>query len=185
MPRQFAFKLAFSLTIAGIVLGFLFPFDVVHSEERVVSEYELKAAVLYKLLKFVEWPEGNRKRPYLTVGILGDDPFGDSLGILQNRTVGGRPVAVRRSHSIHALKHCDVLFVTRSESERVEGIVRTASSLNMLTVGDAAGFARRGIIINFYLQDQKLRFEINVEAAKRSGLSISSQVLKLGRVVQY
>lgn len=177
-------RLTVFMLIAGIILGFpAFP-STAFPEQRPVHEYDLKAAFLYNLLKFVDWPDDVQRSPHLVIGILGDDPFGASIEVLKDRMVGRRLVVIRRGHSLQALKRCDVLFVSRSESGRVERVVRSALPMHALVVGDSAGFAERGVMINFFLHERKLRFEINVDAARRAGLKVSSQVLRLGKVIR-
>ncbi len=178
-PRLIVFMLT-----AWIVLGFLSSPSAILSEEGPVREYDLKAAFLYNILKFVDWPDEVQARPHLVIGILGEDPFGASIEVLRNKMIGRRIVVIRRGSSVQALKQCDVLFIARSESERVERIVRSAVPMHTLVVGDTTGFAERGVMVNFFLLDRKVRFEINLEAARRAKLTVSSQVLKLGRVIR-
>ncbi len=168
----------------GLLMGAVLADPAALSEDRIVREHDLKAAYIYNIIKFVDWPESARHDPELRIGIIGADPFGSSIEIIKGKIVGKRRITVLRSQNLQTLKHCHALFISRSESRQVEWIARNASSLNILTFGDTAGFASRGIIVNFFLQDNKLRFEINIDAARRAGLAISSQVLKLGRIVK-
>ncbi len=181
--NRFPRLIVFTLT-AWIVLGFLSAPSAVLSEEGPAREYDLKAAFLYNILKFVDWPDEIQIRPHLVIGILGEDPFGASIEVLRNKMIGRRIVVIRRGSSVQALKRCDVLFVSRSETDRLERIVRSVLPMHTLVVGDTAGFAERGVMVNFFLLDRKVRFEINVEAARRAKLTISSQVLRLGRVIR-
>jgi hypothetical protein len=82
------------------------------------------------------------------------------------------------------LKDCNILFVSASEKEHIDSVVDAMKWLPILTIGDAPGFARRGGIMNFTLEDNKVRFEVNVEAAKHADLTISSRLLTLARIVQ-
>lgn len=168
----------------GLLLGVFLPSQAALSGDKIVHEYDLKAAYIYNIVKFVAWPETTRPDSELRIGVLGSDPFGPALEALSGKMVGKRRIVIHKVQNTQALKNCDAIFISRSESRQVESIARNASSLNILTFGDTAGFANRGIIVNFFMQEKKLRFEINVEAARRAGLAISSQVLKLGRVVQ-
>ncbi|PKN34485.1 MAG: hypothetical protein CVU61_08230 [Deltaproteobacteria bacterium HGW-Deltaproteobacteria-19] len=172
------------MLIVWIALGFPAAPATAFPEEKPVREYDLKAAFLYNLLKFVNWPDQIQARSHLVIGILGEDPFGASIEVLKDKMIGRRRIFIRRGLSLQALKRCDVLFVSRSESEKVERVVRSAFSTHTLVVGDTAGFAERGVMINFFLHEKKVRFEINVDTARRAKLTVSSQVLKLGRVIQ-
>lgn len=168
----------------ALLLAVFLPARAALAEDGTVREYDLKAAYIYNIIKFVDWPETVRSDSELKVCILGADPFGPSIDALNGKMAGKRRIAVQRGHSLQALKRCDALFISRSEAGQVERIARSASSQNILTFGDTARFANRGVIINFFLEHKKLRFEINVDAARRAGLAISSQVLKLGRLLQ-
>lgn len=145
-------------------------------------EYDVKAAFLFNFAKFVEWPAGAfaGERAPLTICVFGDDPFGRSLdAVVQGERVGERGLAVERPERIGDLDGCHVLFVSGSERERLPEVLARVEEEPVLTVGDADGFLRAGGIINFILEGSKVRFLINQEAAERSGLRISSKLMRL------
>lgn len=151
-----------------------------------VSEYKVKAAFLLNFGKFVEWPpESFADDRGLQICVLGADPFGDDLeGTLAGRSVGRREVQPRRVGSLAAARSCEIVFVSRSERSRMDEIFAALRGAPVLLVGEVERFARRGGMINFIEVDQKIRFEINEEAAKQAGLRISSQLLKLATIVE-
>ena len=145
-------------------------------------EYDLKAAFLFNFAKFVEWPESAfaGDRAPLTICVYGDDPFGSTLdGVVQNERVGERTLLVQRPDSLDDLGGCHVLFVSRSEKDRLGGVMSQIKGKPVLTVSDTDGFLRAGGIINFILESSKVRFLIDQEAAERSGLKISSKLMRL------
>jgi hypothetical protein len=154
------------------------------------SEYLIKAGFIYNFAKLVEWPTTAFAQPDspIVIGILGNDPFGATLDrIVADKKIDGRGFAVKRvkwSKDLRELKDCNILFVSSSEKEHVDSVVDGMKGLPILTIGDAPGFAKRGGIINFTLEDNKVRFEVNVEAAKHADLSISSRLLTLAKIVQ-
>jgi hypothetical protein len=150
-----------------------------------VSEYQVKAAFLLNFGKFVEWPaESFADDRGLQICVLGEDPFGEALEqTLAGRSVGRREVQPRRVGSPGAARSCEIVFVSRSERARMDEIIATLRGAPVLLVGEVERFARRGGMINFIEVDQKIRFEINEEAAKQAGLRISSQLLKLATIV--
>ncbi len=104
-----------------------------------------------------------------------------------DKKINGRGFAVKRvkwSRDFKDLRDCNILFVSSSEKEHIESVIDAMKGLPILTIGDAPGFAKRGGIINFMLEDNKVRFEVNVEAAKHADLTISSRLLTLARIVQ-
>ena len=138
--------------------------------ESAVEEYDVKAAFLANFAQFVKWPGGSSG----TIGILGDDPFG---GKLQNALQG--KLNIRHSKRPDDLKNCQIVFVSKSERGNVSAILSSLGEANVLTVGDSDGFAKQGGVIGFTMAGDKVRFEINTAAARRAGLVISSQLLKL------
>jgi len=147
-------------------------------------EYEVKAAFLYNFTKFVEWPpsafaEGNAP---LRICVLGEDPFGRNLQTVPGEEVEGHPLIVMRPETLAKAAGCQVLFVSRSERERLPQILAPLKSSPVLTVGDGKGFLDQGGIVNFILEGSRVRFEINPAAAEQAGLKISSKLLRLARI---
>src|SRR6266851_4455635 len=154
------------------------------------SEYLIKAGFIYNFAKLVEWPTTAFPQPDspIVIGILGNDPFGTTLDrIVADKKISGRVISVKRvkwSKDFKELKDCNILFISSSEKEHIDSVVEAMKGLPILTIGDAPGFAKRGGIINFTLEDNKVRFEVNVEAAKHADLTISSRLLTLAKIVQ-
>ncbi len=151
------------------------------------SEYEVKAAFLYNFAKFVEWPAEafEDKNAPIIICVLGGDPFGTDLDrTVQGKTANARGFVVKRSTSVEDVGRCHILFVSSSEQPRLREVLDKVKDSNVLTVGDTEGFAERGGIINLTKEENKIRFEVNVDAAKRAGLKISSKLLDLAKVIR-
>lgn len=149
------------------------------------TEYDVKAAFLYNFAKFVEWPPDTFKEPTapFTVCVLGDDPFGEALEKeFSDKTVQDRPI-VFEPLDHHAPGACQVLFISASERKRVDAILQDLKGPPILTVSDIQRFVKHGGIIGFTLEDDRVRFEVNLAAAEQAGLKISSQLLKLAKNV--
>ena len=115
---------------------------------------------------------------------MGEDPFGNILDRLAKKLKKkNRPLVVTPQVSIVDMPQCHVLFVSQSEKSNVNQILLRAREYPVLVIGDTPGFAEKGISINFYLEKNKIRFEINREALKRAGLVVSSELLNLARIV--
>lgn len=149
------------------------------------TEYEIKAAFIHNIAKFVEWPapQSPAKAP-LMLCILGQDPSGGAFDALYGKQVGGMAWEVAPVNSRASLRECRVLFIAASEAGNLRRILEGIQGSAVLTVGDSDGFAEQGVMVNFYLEQNKVRFEINLAAVKRAGLKISSQLLKLARIIQ-
>lgn len=143
-------------------------------------EYEIKAAYLYNFVKYVDWPSGDT----ITIGVLGGNPFGSALAPLDGKIVKGRRLVIKALDSVHAAQKCQIIFISSSEKQRLPEIFENLKSARVLTVGETQGFASGGGIINFIEENNKVHFEINAEAARRIGLNISSELLKLARLVK-
>ena len=147
------------------------------------QEYEVKAAFLYNLAKFVEWPDSQSKGP-LIFGILGQDPFGETLDrIVNHKVVGGRAVAVKRSADLNQLADCQVLFVSASETKRLKQILKDLDGRPVLTVGDNDEFVRSGGTVALVLEQNRVVLEINADRTAQAGLKISSRALEVARIV--
>jgi len=151
------------------------------------TEYQIKAAFLYNFAKFVEWPATALRDPGapIIVAVLGEDPFGADLEqTLNGKSAGGRRVLVRRFKGVRDLEFCHILFISPSEKEHLRETLRALKNSNILTVGESDGFARLGGMINFIPEENRVRFEINIDAADRAGLKISSKLLKLAKIIR-
>lgn len=155
-------------------------------QERLADEYEVKAAFLYNLLRFTEWPaEALPPSTPLAVCVLGGDPFEGALeAALRDKTVQGRALQTRHLHGAPEARRCQVLFVAASERGRTRAILEALRGAPVLTVGESEGFARVGGVINFVVEGGRLRFEVNPDAAERAGLRLSARVLQLARIVR-
>jgi uncharacterized protein DUF4154 len=146
------------------------------------DEYQVKAAFLFNFTKFVVWPSNafSDANAPLVIGVLGHDPFGSYLDdIVRGERADNRQLAVERYRSSGEIKNCHVLFISRSESGRLNQIVSSLNHRNMLIVTDADG-GEGGVIIRFVREGNKIRFKIDTQAAKASNLTISSKLLRLG-----
>jgi hypothetical protein len=150
------------------------------------TEYEVEAAYLSNFGRFVEWPRTAvpANEPFL-VCVLGPDPFGPILdGALKGEGINGAQMAARRVTGPEEAATCRVLFVSASKDAQLKDILAALGTSSILTVSDMAGFTRRGGMIQFVLEGDRVRFEINIAAAKRAGLNLSSQLLKLAVAVR-
>jgi hypothetical protein len=142
-------------------------------------EYQVKAAFLFNFLKFVEWPATSNDASWV-IGVLGPDPLGAAIdNTVRGKVVNGRTVEVRRYSKPGDVKGCHILFIGRVESEHVGSM----SQPGVLTVGETPGFLKSGGIINFYLEDNRVHFEISPASAHSAGLRVSPQLLRLGKAL--
>jgi hypothetical protein len=172
--------------VLAAALALLAPARAEMAPAEPAREYQIKAVFLFNFAQFVEWPAAafaGAESP-LCFGVLGEDPFGSTLeSVVRDEAVRGRKLIVRRARHAAELEGCQLLFVSRSERARVGEILAGLGGAPILTVSEIEGFGARGGIINFYLEQNRVRFEINAEAAAQCGLRVSSELLSLGRIV--
>jgi hypothetical protein len=145
-------------------------------------EYQVKAVFLFNFAQFVDWPPKAfpEAQTPLVIGVLGEDPFGTYLDeTVRGEKVKDRPLVVQRYRRVGEIKTCHVLFISRSETDRLEQILASVKGRNILTVGDAEDFALRGGMIQLVTEKNKIRMRINLEAVKAAGLTISSKLLRV------
>ena len=158
-----------------------------HASATLSLEYKLKAVLLYNFAKFVEWPDGafaDGNTP-LTIGILGEDPFGNIFEqAIKGKTVKSRKLKIKRFKQVRDVDTCHILFISSSEEKHLTEVLEFLKDSDFLTVGEMKQFAHSGGIINFIIEESKIRFEINIDAASRTQLKISSKLLKLARIIR-
>jgi hypothetical protein len=147
------------------------------------GEYEVKAAFLYNFLPFVEWPAPVKPSDTLRVCVMAEPPALSAFNELNGQIAAGRKIDTVHLSPGDSPGPCRVLFIGSHAERDLPRIMKALEGAGVLTVGDTAGFARQGVIINFYLQNKKVRFEINAAAARRSGITISSKLMKLAGAV--
>ncbi len=151
-----------------------------------VFERKVQAAFLAKFPLFVKWSEqsfSDAEAP-LKICIFGEDPFGSEFDqAITYQQAHGRTIELSRPQIASESEHCHIVFIGAAESEQVDDILEASEGKSVLTVANIPGFASRGGIVNFFREEGRVRFEINVESAERAGLEISSQLLKLARIV--
>jgi YfiR/HmsC-like len=145
------------------------------------SEYDVKAAFLYNFGKFIEWPTNafSSTNAPLVIGVYGESPFGRNLAdVVRGRRIQGHPV-IARSVSLDDLGDCQILFICQSERNNIKDVLKALDHSAVLTVTENMDLSQSGVIINFIIQDERVRFEIDNTAAEKVGLKISSKLLIL------
>lgn len=150
------------------------------------TEYQLKAVFLYNFAQFVDWPErafSDARTPFV-IGVLGDDPFGPFLdATVEEQRVAGRPLVVRRLRHLEDARDCHIVFVSRSETARLDDVRTALGGRPILLVSDIDGFAEQGGMIGFVMDQNRVRIRVNPRRAHAAGLTISSQLLRVAQVV--
>ena len=165
----------------------VFPPVSARAQSSEPTEYQMKAAFLFNFAKFIDWPPSSfatAEAPF-SICIFGSDPFGQAIdSTLKGQSIRGRGVTVQRVHDASQLRHCQMAFVASSERHHLQDILQAIRGASVLLVGESPGFAADGGTIQFQMEDNRVRFSINPDAAERAGLRISSKLLSLATIVR-
>jgi len=151
------------------------------------SEYNVKAVFLERFTRFIEWPEesdvNDTSQPFI-LGVIGENSFGSKLEqIYSKQKIKDKKVEIRYISDINEIPGCNLLFISKSEKKALSKILSLTRERQILTIGDTKNFGERGVLINFYIVGNKIRFEINESEARNSGLFISYRLLNLAKIV--
>ncbi|MEM9382082.1 MAG: YfiR family protein [Planctomycetota bacterium] len=151
------------------------------------NEYELKAAFLYHIARYTKWPDDafESKKSPLVVAVVGRDPFGRTLDeVLRGRTVRGRRVVVRRFETAKDIKTAHVLVLGAMGGEERKRCLEAVAGRSVLTVADKGGVEASRAVLGFYLDKNRIRFEIAPSRVKTARLKMSSQLLRVAKIVR-
>jgi hypothetical protein len=149
-----------------------------------LGEYQVKAGFLVNFARFVEWPPEVTKTPdsSLTFCIAGADPFHGELDrILQGKTIDGHPLGAMHLSRNENARACNILFISVAEKKGIPQILTELTTRPILTVGESDGFLQQGGMIGLLVEGGRVKFEVNLEAAAKAGLKISSRLLSLAK----
>ena len=150
------------------------------------TEYEVQAAYLSNFARFVEWPgRAPATGETFNVCVLGQDPFGPLLDTaLKGEAIGSASMTAKRLATPEEATGCRIVFISSSKNSQLSTILGTLAPMNALTVSDMSDFTRRGGMIQFVLDGNRVRFEINLSAAQKAGLTLSSELLRVAVAVR-
>ena len=150
------------------------------------TPYDVEAAYLYNFGKFVQWQSipDSSSQPF-SICILGQDNFGKKLDdTIAGETIQGRKIVARRLSSVEDADQCQIVFIGLSEETRLTRDLEALQEKPVLTVSSIPDFLERGGAIQFLIQNNRVRFAVNLRAAKRTGLELSSELLKVAAYVK-
>jgi hypothetical protein len=185
-PGTLRCALRLVLPFVVLICSFASPASLAWGQSTRTTGYEVKTAFLFNFAKFIDWPASSFANPQspFAICLLGQDPFGNVLDDgLQGKRIADRPLVVRRLNNVIEARRCQMVFVSASEHAHLAEIFASLQGANVLLVGETTDFAVFGGTIEFTLEDNHMRFTINIDAANRSGLTISSKLLALAKIV--
>ncbi len=182
MTRKHTRAASFShCTLALVITWIVVAAPCLHAQKSSPTENEVKSAYLYNFGKFVEWPaKATSVGEFFPICVLGDDTFGSTLETTISReSINGKKVLVKRVAKPQDAVTCRILFISSSQQSRLKEILAELDNTSVLTVSDMPEFTRRGGMIQFVIEANRVRFAVNLTSAERTGLTLSSQLLKV------
>ena len=162
----------------ALALAFLAP----PPADAQTAEYAAKAAFIYNAALFSQFP--NADTGLLRLCVLGRDPFGELLASMEGKRLGDAKITVAYPQSSSdALKQCQIVFISASEADNIAALADAGKGAGVMTIADTKGAARKGIMLELSVEDKRIAFECNVEAARSANITLSSKVLRLARAV--
>lgn len=150
-----------------------------------VDEYKVKAAFIYKFSGYIKWPkERTSEAEKFVVGVLGGDPFDGALAqLFEGKRVGDLPVELRKLDGADELPECHLVFVNKTATD-IEAIVAKAYKHAVVLIGDGPDLAEIGCTFGFYIEENKVRFAVNMRAVRASAIEVSSKLLQVAKVIR-
>jgi hypothetical protein len=170
--------LLFSILLSGTLLAKPVT-SPVNAQDTTSIEYKVKAAYIFKFFNFFEWNNSDTtipKQPF-RVGVFGDSAIYAALENL-SKVSGGEGIIPKKINVGDSLKGLHLLFLSKSSSDSLQKIIQESQSLNILTVGEETSFCLKGGAVNFIIDNEKVKFEINRQAVKKAGIQVSARILK-------
>ena len=152
-----------------------------------LTEYKIKAAFLYNFIRYTSWPKEvfENDKQAIEVLVVGTDPFQGTLEkTFAGKTLHGRKIVVRRSPLLPKEINSQLVFASNLTEKENVALLKLCQRKGTFLIGDWKGYAEQGACANFYVEDRKVRFQVNTDVVKARGLEISSQLLKLAIIVK-
>ncbi len=172
------------IKIAGVFFYIVLLFSQQVFAEDTNVEYKVKAGYLYNFTKFITWPE--TKSETFNICIVGEDPFGDLINPIEQRTAFGLPIKLFRFNRINQAQHCHILFIGSSIKDTLlfKDTLVVHDVIKALTIGESDGFASQGGMIGFINREGKIKLQINLKVLQQSDLKISAKLLEVAELVE-
>ncbi|MDO9425135.1 MAG: YfiR family protein [Methylobacter sp.] len=172
------------INLSGVFFGVVLLLSQQVIADDVDVEYKVKAGYLYNFTKFITWPEDNSET--FNLCIAGEDPFGDLIDPIEQRSAFGRAIKLFRFNSLNKEQHCHILFISASIKDNLllKGMLTVHDTNKSLTVGESKEFAAQGGMIGFVNRQDKIKLQINLKMLQQSGLKISAKLLEVAELIE-
>jgi len=170
-----------STSVAFFLASVLFLFGVINPAKS--QDYKFHSLFIYNFTKYIEWPESYKSGDFV-IGVLGKSDIIESLQkMAEIKTVGAQKIQVEVVNDVSAAPKCHMLFIPQGQSGKLEEVLAAFSGKPTLIISERPGLGKKGSGINFVLEEGKWRFELNKTAIESSSLKVSSELMKLGKLI--
>ena len=151
------------------------------AEERLISENQVKAAFVFNAAHYISWPPTDRET--LLIGVLGRGPLAEEWQNISGKIVSGKKLVVFKSNIVDEMYGCHIVIIEEPNSKKQSQILQLLNDYPIITIGDSPDFTNAGGILNISLLNKRITFSVNLAQARKTGLDISSNLLKLATEV--
>lgn len=151
--------------------------------ELTMAESKIKSGYIFNLCRYTKWSRKEAPDEPIIISVLGETSWKNKINIPENRKIGQKSVRLRNITQLADIGDSHMLFITGSESHRIEEIVQYVKDKDILTIGDTKGYAEKGVIVNFYTKGLNVLLEINIKAEKTSSVTLAAQLISMSRLV--
>ncbi|MGC8926294.1 MAG: YfiR family protein [Myxococcota bacterium] len=170
-----------NVTLLILIINLVFLCDSIASPP---TEYQVKAALIYNFLRFVDLKEDRVVNNEIHLCSFEKNPLNNEVKKLDEKSIGDRKILFSEVHSDSEIHSCSVLLVDKRDTESLKRIIEVAYREGILLIGDTDGYGELGVVINMFIKDEKVRFEINLEAANKSDVKVSSRLLSVAKIIK-
>ncbi|MCX6579010.1 MAG: YfiR family protein [Candidatus Aminicenantes bacterium] len=176
--------------ISALLLGLLLVLPLLCQQKKGtrVEEHQVKIAMIKRFFDFIKWPPaaGNSDPGKFVIGIVGDTPLSDYIETLSSQIIiPEKKIAFKLITDLAQVKECCVLIIGSIDAERLKEVLSVTGDLPILSISETEGFAEIGVLINLFKIDNNVKFEINYQSVRRSGLVFSSKLYKLAKLIDF
>ncbi len=147
------------------------------------TEYQVKAAFVFNFIRFIEFGEGKIINNEILLCTYKSNPLNQGLNHLNGKSIGNNKIIYKEIDKNSSIDQCSILIIDKKDEEELNNILKISEQNGILTISDIERYGEMGVIINMFLDDDKIKFEINISSAKASGLKISSRLLSLAKKI--
>lgn len=166
-----------------LILPFLLLFFVNTKVQTRETNYAVHANIIYRFTKYIEWPDAAKTGDFY-IGVTGDSPVYNELKkIMNGKMCGGQKIVVKEFSPSASSFECHILFISADESDNIKKIVTRTADIPVLLISESEGLASKGACINFIIESDHLKLEINKKNIKQRKMNIASELLQLGKIV--